>query len=238
MRWRRVRRIAETGGALLILAWFVRVCMPTGMIFGDGPDWRADGVIVEVTAFDQLPRPGVTTVSRQRRSAPWGYQPSADGSGACRDPRFGFAATPPNKRIYHDGEEISIIVKYDAPGCDTLSVSFWGRHRPGSPWYDYWCEGDGRLRLFGAGATGELHDTPCDGTFSSNLHADDVALNEPLGEARVVAISSSMPPAGLDSPANIDGFELCTVILSVSAADGSGASQQVEVGCRENWDGR
>lgn len=103
-------------------------------------------------------------------------------------------------RSLHDGDELSVNVRYHTPGCTHVTAFFDGHHSSTSPWASYWCP-----------QFEEFCTDP-----GTNLASVDAALNSPTGEITLFADPGPFPPPRISSSPNLEGFTACTVWLSFS----------------------
>jgi hypothetical protein len=157
------------------------------------------------------------------------FPPFNDGDGPCRDPHFKLLLTLPVEHVYHTDETMSANVLYDAPGCKTLKVTFGIRHVPGSPRYEFYCQ-DRSVYPEDSGI--------CEYGFDGNIGSNTVDLASPFGAVTLTAQPGAFPPAELASEPDLEGAQVCAVVVEVSDGipDGSSSFQQINVGCPEGWD--
>ncbi len=217
--WRPDRRESIAGIitvtiAALLIAWLIWPFTQGG----DDINWRSDGIIVEVTNRED-PRPEVTTVSEGKESYAWAFPPNdLVVDGPCNDPRFRIKGMPERGRIYRSGDELSIEIAYNAPGCREVQVVFEGRFFKGSPWFEQRC----------AEIERQFRNRDCGNYFEGSIPSDPISIDSEEGELALTAL-----PGAAYSPENIEGFKLCAVTISVrdGTVDGSQAFQTVHVDC-------
>jgi hypothetical protein len=132
--------------------------------------------------------------------------------GPCHTTSYTILNEDELDRIYHDGETLSVMLEYDAPGCVDAGLTFGGYHVNGSPWAMHYCV-----------ATGCAN-----GGISSNIFAARVQLPAPRGVLRFVAEPGTFPPVDLATPPNLEGFRPCAIVVGFSDghSEGSNTSDQ------------
>lgn len=162
-------------------------------------------------AWEFAPASGATPSSSVANSG----QPGAS-QGLCLTASFSIVNAPVPARVFHDSDVLSATVKYSAPGCKEIDANFGGQHVAGSPWFKYYC----------ATCTAK--------SYGSNIPAGSVPISAPEGTVTVVGQPGSFPPKDLSSPPNLEGFQLCAVVLSASDGKPFGlrtSSQQINLPC-------
>ncbi len=160
------------------------------------------------------------------------FPPFNDGDGPCRDPHFKLLLTLPVEHVYDTGETMSVNVLYDAPGCKTLKVTFGIRHVPGSPRHGFYCPNKTAAR------TPTSYADVCTDGFSGNIGSNTVDLPSPFGVVTLTAQPGVFPPAEVASVPDLEGAQICSVVVVVSDGipGGSSSLQQINVACPEGWD--
>lgn len=157
------------------------------------------------------------------------FPPFNNGDGPCHDPHFRLLLTLPAEHVYYTGETMSVNVFYDAPGCKTMSGTFGIRHVQGSPRYEFYC----RDRTPQPG-----YESICEPAFGGSIPIRAVDLTSPSGVVTLVAEPGTFPPAEFASVPDLEGAQVCAVVVEVSDGipDGSRSLQQINVACPEGWD--
>ncbi|MBI5284251.1 MAG: hypothetical protein HY874_04070 [Chloroflexi bacterium] len=160
------------------------------------------------------------------------FPPFNDGDGPCHDPQFTLVLTLPTEHVYHTGETMSANVLYDAPGCKTMSGSFWVRHEPGSPRYGFYCPSETPAASFAP----PLAD--CTDGFGGSIGSNVLDLTSSSGVVTLTAQPGTFPPAELASIPDLEGARVCALVVEVSDGipDGSSSFQQINVACPEEFD--
>lgn len=113
----------------------------------------------------------------------------------------------------HDGDELSVTVRYHAPGCSHIYAWFDGHHSSTSPWILFYCP---QIEAF------------CTNP-GTTLPSGPVALNSSTGETTLLANPGPFPPPNLSSTPNLEGFTACTVSFGFSdQSRGAGPSFYTE----------
>jgi hypothetical protein len=88
-------------------------------------------------------------------------------------------------------------------------------HVNGSPWAKHYCVESGCTN----------------GGINSNIFGQAVMLDEPSGTITFVGQPGEFPPVDLASPPNLEGFRVCSLVVSFNDGepDGSRASEQLNV---------
>ena len=164
-----------------------------------------------VTTFDQAAR------SFRTELMPFpGTSPTTSQTGCAKDANVSVVDGPIGA-VTHDGDALSVTVRYDLPGCDRVSGVIYGTHASGSPEYTYWCT---------------LHNEQ---SACVNDHlASSFALGpEPIkhnGTSTLKAVPGTYPPLDLSSPPTFEGFTACFVRLTFSGSATPGTSYEYDVG--------
>lgn len=149
--------------------------------------------------------------------------PFNEGEGDCHDPVFELVDYPSPDRVFHTGETLSATVRYEAANCTELRATFGVRHVAGSPRFEFYCNQNGTVP------------DHCMHGFDGNIFSEDVVLAGPTGTVTITAQPGEFPPESLESHPDLDGAQLCSVVLSVNDGieGGSASYQQLDVGCPE-----
>lgn len=156
------------------------------------------------------------------------FPPFNEGDGPCHDAHFSIDPPPPADRVYHAGDTLSVTVRYDAQGCTKLTGTFGVRHLPGSPRYRYYCKDK----------TPPLADLdPCERGFDGNIPANKVDISTASGTATLIAQPGTFPPTELASVPDLEGAELCAVVVQASDGieGGSWSFQQLDIACLDEF---
>jgi hypothetical protein len=130
----------------------------------------------------------------------------------------------PIGRSYHDGDQLSVRLRYHTPGSKELGAIFDGIHTDGSPWYEYWCITPGTLLT--ACTEDRINSMLIDsGTDAIPLSGDD-------GEVTITTKGGTFPPTELDSEPPLEGFTLCRVSITLDDGvdEGGGPDARLQLG--------
>jgi len=187
------------------------------------PRLRRDGNIVEWYYPGSPPRPYATVVGRDEASPPMATVPLNEGIGPCHDPYFKLPVLPEYKHVFVGGEVMSVEVQYSAPGCKTMAVTFAGRHRQGSPWYNYWCNEHLKINC------GRWTETDFGRRMPLTSDAGSVMFRVGTGHDEGILIPD-------EERISLEGFQLCALVIYLTdgVQNGSSTWQQVDLGCDYN----
>lgn len=135
--------------------------------------------------------------------------------GPCHSATFEVEGDNGTDRVYRDTDSLAITIAYRAPGCTHASLTFGGFHVNGSPWARYYCRPDG-----------------CNfGGVGSNIRAGRRSIDQPSGSVTFTGENGSFPPIDLASPPNLEGFQVCAIIVGFDDGqpDGSHTSDQLNL---------
>lgn len=160
-------------------------------------------------------QPPVAAPSTSPRAAPSVTEPIAAPTSSpvpapsvrCGNGASTLAGPSPFGRVYHDGAQVSVSVRYEAPGCSSVYAIFRGYHQAGTPFYLYWCAHLGGCR---ADRVGDIMSSPYDG----------YRFITPSGAATFVAdLATSFPGAKPGAPRpTLEGFVVCSIEFRLSVA--------------------
>ena len=145
---------------------------------------------------------------------------------------FASNGMPERGRIYNDGDQLSMNLAYNAPGCTDVAVTFKGDFVPGSPWHDQFC----------AALPVEARESACDEPVAGHFPSDRYFLSSGEGELAVTAkpgaapiAEPSSPPPGNAYPTSLEGFKLCSILVRLTDQEDfpSWSEQEIHVDCRD-----
>ena len=199
---------------LVCIASVLAACSEDGDT--DPGDWRARcGLPADYDLLQVPPHPCLLSDPEFGLAFRAAVQATNVAKGPCHDASFSVVGDDGTDRVYRDGDPLVITLEYDAPGCADARLTFGGFHINGSPWARHYCNPEGCSR----------------GGFGSNIYAETIAITEPAGRLTFTGKPGTFPPIDIGSPPNLEGFQLCSIVVGFSDGrfDGSHTGEQLDL---------
>jgi hypothetical protein len=129
---------------------------------------------------------------------------------------------------YGRSDVLSVTFDYVAPGCRNVTAEFNGLHRPGSRWFEYYCDPTCEGPACAPALSGDGSD--CRRGVLSVIYGSTAPLAAAAGKMHLSARPGVFPPANLAASPSLDGFVPCEITIAFGAGQFGGTYYSARYG--------